>query len=442
MKDYNDSNTDLEKHSYDTESTRAGGANLPVEKSGKRTYMDDVDRGYAWAVVVGSFLVHFVILGFMYTFGVFLTFYVENEFKGRLDTFSGSFIGTLGNCLQCLMGLCAGPLTDRIGYRTTLCIGTFFLCLGQLLASFSTEVWHLFLSQGLLVGLGASLAFFPAISAPAFWFKEKKGLALGICVAGSGIGGLVWSPMIQALLDSLGFRWCLRICCLISLICMVIAILLIKVKPIPASAPKKSVDFNLVKDPKFLSLFYSGLISSFGFLVPFYLIPTYGKAKGLTPSQSSILVGLINGGSAIGRVVLGSLADSIGRINMIFAGIFIAGLVCLVCWIFANSFGVLIVFVLIYGFSSGAYISILPALTSELFSVYNIASVNGLLYASSAIPNLVGTPIASTILSSHTSGGVADFVPVILYAGITPLAACIGILTLKYLVSGSLFSRV
>ncbi|KXN74347.1 MFS general substrate transporter [Conidiobolus coronatus NRRL 28638] len=432
---------DIEKASSSSEHTRTDVDHAPTNISGKRNYMNDVDGGYAWVVVVGSFLVHFVVLGFMYSFGVFFRFYLQNDFKDKMDEFTGAFIGTLSNCILALMGLCSGPLTDKIGYRITLSIGCILFLLGQLLASFSTEVWHLFLTQGVLLGLGGSLAFFPAISSPSFWFQKNKGLALGFCVAGSGIGGLVWSPVIQALLDRVGFRWCLRACCLISAICMGIALLLIKVKPISAASPKKPIDFALVKDFKFLSLFWTGFISSFGFLVPFYLLPTYGAAKGISPSQSSILVGLINGGSALGRVILGSLADRVGRINMAFAGIFIAGVICLVCWIFANSFGVLIVFVLIYGFSSGAFISIFPALTSDIFNMYNIASVNGLLYMSTAIPNLVGTPVASAILSANTKDGVKNFIPVILYSGIAPLISCLGLLSLKYLVSKNFFAK-
>ncbi|KXN74344.1 MFS general substrate transporter [Conidiobolus coronatus NRRL 28638] len=397
--------------------------------------MNDVDGGYGWMVVIGSFLVNFAVLGFMYSFGVFYGYYLNFEFKDKMDSFGGVFIGTLSNCILALMGLISGSLTDKIGYRYTLAIGGFIYCLGLLLASFSTEAWHLFLTQGAMVGVGGSLAYFPAISSPSFWFQKKKGLAFGICVSGSGIGGLIWSPVIQALLSKVGFRWCLRICCLISTVFLAIALLLIKVKPIPASNPKKPVDLRLIKDIRFLSLFWTGLISSFGFLVPFYLIPLYGLAKGLSAYQTSILVGLINGGSALGRILLGSLADKVGRINIAILGIVIAGIICLVCWIFANSFAVLIVFVIIYGFSSGAFVSIFPALTSDLFNIYNIASVNGLLFMSTTIPNLLGTPIATTILNINTVDGVKDFTPVILYAGITPLVSCLGLFTLKYALS-------
>ena len=66
-------------------------------------------------------------------------------------------------------------------------------------------------SPGLLFGFCGMLAWIPAVSPPAQWFSTKRGLAMGICVSGAGVGGLALGPLTQLMLDSLGFRWTLRI---------------------------------------------------------------------------------------------------------------------------------------------------------------------------------------------------------------------------------------
>jgi MFS family permease len=435
-------NLDIETASENSYSRSEKELNFFTKMVNKGDHMDDIDSGYAWVVVTGCFIVNFVALGYLFAYGVFLSHYVNREFKGKLDTFTGSYIGTLQSCLQCLVGIISGVFTDKIGYRGTLALGGFLICLGQLLTSFSTEVWHLFVTQALIVGLGVSLAFFPAISAPSFWFKEKKGLAVGISVAGSGIGGLIWSPLIEELLDTVGFQWCHRICSLISAVLMIIAIALIRVKTKSCTEKKKHIDLALIKDLKFINLFVIGLITSFGYFVPFYLIPQFGQYINLTSVQNSILVGLISGGSALGRVVLGSLADTIGRVNTLFIGTFIAGFICLTCWIFANNFAVLVVFVIVYGFSSGAYISTFPALASDLFKDYNVASINGFLYASRALPYLIGSPIAYAILDASSTPGDLNFTPVIIYTGVIPLISAVLILGQKLLISKNLLSLI
>ena len=73
------------------------------------------------------------------------------------------------------------------------------------------QMWYLFLTQAILVGMGSSMLYYPVISLTPVFFNRHRGFAMGIAMAGSGAGGLVLSPVTQALLSRYGTAVTLRI---------------------------------------------------------------------------------------------------------------------------------------------------------------------------------------------------------------------------------------
>jgi MFS family permease len=72
-------------------------------------------------------------------------------------------------------------------------------------------MWHLYLTQALLYGVGSSLYYFPIMSIAPSYFDRHRGFAMGCILAGSGIGGLVLAPVLRILIDRYGIHWALRI---------------------------------------------------------------------------------------------------------------------------------------------------------------------------------------------------------------------------------------
>jgi len=88
--------------------------------------------------------------------------------------------------------------------------------------SFPYQLWHLFISQAILVGIGSSMLYYPVTSLTPVFFDRHRGLAMGIAMAGSGAGGLVLAPVTQSIVYAV---WCSRhaahscsveLCCLYS----------------------------------------------------------------------------------------------------------------------------------------------------------------------------------------------------------------------------------
>src|SRR2546423_12956703 len=124
---------------------------------------------------------------------------------------------------------------DKWGYRIVPWTGSILMSLGIILASFSQSVLptpphplpsqppstisnpsnnqllHLYLTQSLLYGLGASALYFPIITLTPLRFSTHRGLALGIIMSGAGFGGLILAPIIRTLISRVGLRWTLRV---------------------------------------------------------------------------------------------------------------------------------------------------------------------------------------------------------------------------------------
>ena len=100
----------------------------------------------------------------------------------------------------------ASAWTKSYSPRTVIIIGALLFALANVLASFSQALWQFILTQGMLLGCGTCLVCIPAVTVAPGWFKERIGLAMGIVLSGTSIGGALLAPIWRAVNASLGFR--------------------------------------------------------------------------------------------------------------------------------------------------------------------------------------------------------------------------------------------
>ena len=89
-----------------------------------------------------------------------------------------------------IVTLFTGRYTDLVGPRVVVAIGALFCCLAQMLLSVSTKLWQIYLTQGVLFGIGVGHCIVPPIAMVATWFVKHRGLATGLGVGGTSIGGV------------------------------------------------------------------------------------------------------------------------------------------------------------------------------------------------------------------------------------------------------------
>jgi MFS family permease len=300
----------------------------------------------------------------------------------------------------------AGAWADRFGNGTIIFIGGLLISAGYLLASFSTQLWQLYLTQGLLAGAGYSLSFISAVSVIGQWFDRHRGLAIGIAVSGSGLGQFAVSLITIVLITNNGWRVTLRYLALMSIVGLTICGFFIR-RRLPLVVHKKnesssSSSIVYFKNRNFRILYAGGFISTLGYVMPFTYLPQYAIQQGISTSNAVWLLSIMGICSATGRVALGFAADRLGQLPMLRFCIFVGG-VSTLCWMACTTMATISVYAAVFGFFSGGLISLMPAVTAKLFGIDKLGEVIGLLYTSQALGNLLSAPIAGYLYAARKS---------------------------------------
>ncbi|KAG2202721.1 hypothetical protein INT46_003229 [Mucor plumbeus] len=398
---------------------------------------DQHDGGYGWFVVLGAFLVQVT------SFGVMQDYFEQNMFNNVANAAVNlSFVGTLAmvclNSVSPIVQICVSVF----GVRPVLIVGTIFVALGLEMAGFSTQIWHLYLTQGVVFGIGASCIYVAIMGIAPQWFAKRRGLALGIIASGSGIGGLIIPFVMTGINGSLGFAWTYRILGFICLFCDTIACLTVKERNPPAVRHRKKlsqiVNFTVLKDTNFVLFCIASNVGLFGYFVPYFFLPSYASYLGLSASQGSALVAVSSACNFVGRVVTGILADRIGKVNTNLIFTAITALSCLLIWTFASNYGSLMAFSTIFGLTSGSYFALISPITAYLLGMEKFPSGLSLLLVTNVIP-VFGSNIASAIEAGVSS---APFFSYKMFSGVAYLIATIILVVLKLKLNRNPFAKV
>ncbi|KAI7902572.1 major facilitator superfamily domain-containing protein [Cokeromyces recurvatus] len=408
----------------------------------KAYYKDNEEDPYRWVILVSGFLAQAISMCTLSSWGVMQDYFDRKIFKGSMDATELSFVGTIGFAFCGLMGPITPFFISLLGTRWVLFFGTILISAGLILASFSTKVWHLYITQSVMHGIGAALLYIVSMSISPQWFIKRRGLAMGIMVSGSGVGGLIMPFVMTALNESLGGAWCYRVLGIISFVISMLATLLLKENPYTSTSTKTKlkeiVDLNICKDPKFIIWCLAGNLSMLSYFIPAFYLPSHATKIGLLPAQGSILVAIFSAVNVIGRIISGYLGDHIGVVNINIIFLFISGLSSLLIWTFANSFATLMIFIIIYGFMSGTVFSLLAPITAEITGMEKYPS--GIcLYLFFMTAARFGPTLAGAI---QTATDKHSFFTYQMFTGMAFVLSAVVNMFLKYQLKPSVFAKI
>ncbi|KAG0368898.1 hypothetical protein BGZ54_000874 [Gamsiella multidivaricata] len=415
---------------------------------------------YGWVIVFAACFTQMISMGSCNVYGVYQDYYLTHTFKGTASTFQLAWIGSLAVMALDVAGPFTGSICDHFGHRQASLVGVLIMALSLVAAAFSTHVWQLYLTQGLLYGFGASLTYFAGLSLPAQWFTRSRGLVTGIAISGGGIGGLWMSPIVSKLLNSKGFRFTMLSVAIAHLVLLIPACMLFKTRlesgrqrakrirkfgyskgeSLEQEKSRKFVDFTIMKDLRFCLLFVAGIFVVSGYFTPFYFISSYAQQHGVDTSTAALMVGIMNGASAVGRIVMGLVSDKIGCINALLISTFAATLSLLLIWIFAKTVAVMFLFSVVYGLCCGAYLSSTVSVSAAICGLGRLATVTGIIYAGMAVGSLIGSPVSGAILDSI--GHKTDYTGVILWSGTVMAVGTAILFVLRYVTDKNMLARV
>uniref|UniRef100_T1JCF8 Major facilitator superfamily (MFS) profile domain-containing protein n=1 Tax=Strigamia maritima TaxID=126957 RepID=T1JCF8_STRMM len=161
------------------------------------------DGGWGWMVLLGTVIVNSVLSGLLKSFGIlFLEFL--NVFHA--SPYSAAWIPGLTFALYNLLGPLASALSNRFSCRFITVIGGLCTAVGLGLSYFATSIDYLYISYGLLGGIGAGLSYTPGILIVGQYFEKRRGFANGICMSGSALGSIILPPLLYFLLSIYGYK--------------------------------------------------------------------------------------------------------------------------------------------------------------------------------------------------------------------------------------------
>ena len=395
--------------------------------------------------VLVAFITLGVVYGVWFAYSVFLVALVED--MGWSRSLTAGAISVM-SVVHGLAGPMNGRMVEKIGAQWTIAFGGLIFLIGMLLTSQVQTWWQLYITFGVITAVGISQAgWIPFIVTVERWYPTKMGTALGFAMAGIGFGILVGVPVINALIETYGWRQTFIFLAIIGALWVIPAALFllkmpeeepvqegatahegltsadIETSPVPDEPIYRDwILETAMRSPRFWlagACFLTGacvaqilLMHQFAFMVD----------QGIAKTESSFIAGVIGISSIVGQLFWGNLSDRIGReraytmaavCNLLAIGALVYLSSMLALWV-AVSFAIFV------GLGYGANTPIFPATSRDLFTSPFFPSIFGTLAISGSLGAAIGAWLGGW-LYDVTGGYSAMLIVSAVLAVVSPL---------------------
>lgn len=380
------------------------------------------------------------------TYGVFQEYYTANwTLEGSVS--GTGVIGTTQNGVMYLsMPFLFALFSKRWARwrRTASVLGVALTCLSFIASSFSTNVWHLILTQGVLAALGCALIYSPTTLTLGEWFSTShRALAYGIILSSKNIVGSTCPFLIRYLLDQYGFRLTLRIWAAIAAGTALGAFYLIPTHPSSRSPPNhrsRRLPWTFLRHQTFWIYTIATMLQSSGYGIPQTYINSYAhNVTDLSQTSSTLLLTLFNAPGIVSSSFFGYLGDakrfSLSASTITFISAVSSALSAWFFWGFASqhntAMALLTVFSMTFGFFAGGYSATWGGIINEMereAAERNEAVDTGVLYGllngargiGYVSGGLAGVPLLKAGVSSSMEGFAyaTEYGPLIVFTGL------------------------
>jgi len=335
--------------------------------------------------------------GTAYIWGIFQAFLIITpNTPNALFNWSPTY-GTIAYALLLSMltvGSIIGGKAQQSGKlqpNVVIMIAGFVMGGGFLLVQFITEStpWLLWLSYGILGGIGMGMVYTTTIAVCQKWFPDHRGLVTGLIVSALGAGTVVFSKVAESVIPMIGV---LQTFALIGAVFIVVCFLcsfFVKNPPEnfkPAGwnppAPKDGVIHQnfmpgeALRTPQLYLVALGFMFATFAGSMVIPMAKVFGLSNGLSESAAALGVLIIGGCNSLGRLAWGYISDKLGRKNTLVLLLVLAAASILALSVVPSS-AILIVFSLV-GFSYGGFLGVFPALTADFFGTRHVATIYGM----------------------------------------------------------------
>lgn len=388
------------------------------------------------------------------TYGVFQEFYFDSWVLEGSHELTG-IIGTTSNGVMYLsMPFLFALFTRRWARRrqiAALC-GAALTCISFLLSSFSTHVWHLVATQGVMAALGCALIYSPTTLSLGEWFTtSNRAVAYGIVLSCKNIVGSTCPFLLRYLLDHYGFRMTLRIWAAITAGTSIFAILLVPTHPSSTSSSAHRtprIPWRFLKHQTFYIYCVAIILQSCGYGVPQTYLNTYAhEVTLLSQTSATLLLTLFNVPGIVASSFFGYLSDNkhfpLSATTVTSISAISSALSAFLLWGMTSQGGMvlLVLFSITFGFFAGGYSATWGGVINELEreaaqrnEAIDAGMIYGLLNGARGIGyvsgGLAGLPLlrAGSTSSLGNFGYGTTYGPLIIFTGLSSIFGGWGLL--------------
>lgn len=378
-----------------------------------------------------------VALGAVYAWSVFRVPLAEAYGEGT----SVSAVNTTFSISILALGFAAffgGLWMGRSGPRIVALTAGVLYGAGIFLASFAQPgLFILYLTYGLMAGVGIGLGYIVPVATLIKWFPDKRGFITGIAVAGFGAGALLTAPIAKYLVDAVGLFQTFAILGILYFVMVVGSALFMKNPPegwkpegwepdTTERSDSSGVDFELggaLKTWQWYALWALLFLNvTAGIAIISEADPIAQELAGVTPATAALLVSLISVGNGIGRFLWAWLSDAIGR-KWVFLVMYLLQVVLfiLIPIVGASFFLLATVCVIIVSCYGGGF-GTMPAFNADYFGSANVGKIYGLMITAWGFGGVLGPILISRIIDTTGSYTAAFYIiaGILLVASIIP----------------------
>jgi MFS family permease len=380
---------------------------------------------YGWVIVATGFLIYAMFGGGLYyAYGVFFPVMMAEIGFSR-------GVGATAVSLMLLFQGLAGPIgivVNRIGVRKVMIAGNILMIITMVLMSRVTEVWHIYITYGFLAAMAiCTSGVIPILTMINNWFRQFRGRAMSIAMAGVSIGTMILAPLSGYLIEVIGWRqtW-LVLAGFASVFALLPAIFLAKSRPeeigqtvdgkkvepaveaapVPADSSRDWETKAALKTPALWLIAVMGSTTMFSLSILSTHQVAHLQDIGISPVVAASATGFLAGISIVGRLGGGALGD---RFNPRYTAAACCALQAIALIIFMNArvLPLIYTYVIVFGFAYGALLVLFPTLLGDYFGRNNFSTIFGIASAMQIVIGAIGAAFAGFTFDAFGSYSVA-----------------------------------
>ncbi|XP_059192264.1 monocarboxylate transporter 13 [Centropristis striata] len=401
------------------------------------------DGGYGWVVVTSAFFIMGLTAAVLKNFGLF---FLDIQSHFGVLTSTTSWVTSTTIAMFHLGAPVASALTLQFSQRVVIIVGGLLSAAGMMLASLDLSLPWLYLTLGILQGVGISFSWIPANSMVSHYFVRWRPIAYAIASSGESVFAVLFSPLFQWLIETYSWQGALLIIGGLQLNLCVCGALM---RPLEVQSPTQEIkedldidaavlppkrkvlfQFSLMRKPELLLYFLFAVLAAAGFFIPPLFLVPFAHSSGMDKYWPASILSILASADLVGRLLCGWLANMrlVRNLQLLTMVVTLLGVVLLLLPVSHNYWAIL-VFASLYGFLFGCAVAIHVTAIVDIVGLEGFDSGLGLFMLFRSVGGFMGPPAAGWLVDQTHDHGAAFYL-----SGLCLISSAVFVVVVDHLV--------